>query len=81
MFRVELPVNHIHVTNVLMTLDAILFTCNIKKEASPVLLCVSFDFIGVQKESPVEFSLNQFCKIRTSRGKTAVELCRPLQQY
>lgn len=80
MFRVELQVNHIHVTNVLMTLDGILFSCNIKKEVSAVLLCVSFDLIGVQKESP-EFSLNQICKIRTSRGKTAVELCRPLQQY
>lgn len=43
-----MPVNHIHVTNVLKTLDGILFTCNIKKEASPVLLCVSFDFIGVR---------------------------------
>lgn len=52
MFRVELPVSHIHVTNVLMTLDGILFACNIKKEVSPVLLCVSIDFIGVQKESP-----------------------------
>lgn len=48
LFRVKLPVNHIHVNSVLMTLDGILFACNMKKEVSPVLLCVSFDFIGVQ---------------------------------
>lgn len=46
MFRVELQVNHIHVTNVLMTLDGILFSCNIKKEVSAVLLCVSFNLMS-----------------------------------